>query len=117
MDAKQALMEEKLAELLKQAAAVASQLQALEQGPGTPHYDQIELPAHETGQHLSQMIQSARAGDVAAEQPPQVVCPDCGRSCPVQTQSRSVHSMDGSVGLSETVAYCRPCRRSFFPSA
>ncbi|MDP6555569.1 MAG: hypothetical protein QGG71_12950 [Pirellulaceae bacterium] len=99
MDAKQARLEEKLAELLKQTAAVASQLQGLEQGPGTPHYDQIELPAHETGQHLSQMIQSARAGDVAAEQPPQVVCPDCGRSCPVQTQSRSVHSMDGSVGL------------------
>ena len=116
MDAKQALMEEKLAELLKHAAAVASQLQALEQGPGTPHYDQIELPAHETGQRLSQMIQSARAGDVAAEQPLQADCPDCGRSCPVQTQRREVHSMDGSVTLSETVAHCRPCRRSFFPS-
>ena len=117
MDAKQAFMEEKLAELLKQAAAVASQLQALEQGPGTPHYDQIELPAHETGQRLSQMIQSARVGDVATEQSPQVDCPDCGRSSPVQTESREVQSMDGSVGLNETVAYCRPCRRSFFPSA
>ena len=116
MDAKQTLMEEKLAELLKQAAAVASELQALEQGPGTPHYDQIELPAHETGQRLSQMIQSARAGDVAAEQPPEAECPDCGKSCPVETQSREVHSMDGRVGLSETVAYCRPCRRCFFPS-
>lgn len=116
MDAKQARLEEKLAELLRQTAAVASQLQAVEQGPGTPHYDQIELPAHETGQRLSQMIQSARSGNVAAEQPPQVACPDCGKSCPVQTQSRSVHSMDGSVSLGETVAYCRPCRRSFFPS-
>ena len=117
MDAKQAVMEEKLAELLKQAATVASQLQALEQGPGTPHYDQIELPAHETGQRLSRMIQSVRVGDVAAEQSPEVDCPECGQSCPVQTQSREVHSMDGSVGLSETVAYCRRCRRSFFPSA
>ena len=117
MDAKQARMEEKLAELLRQAATVASQLQALEQGPGTPHYDQIELPAHEAGQRLSQMIQSARAGDVAAEERSQVACPDCGRSCLVQAQSREIHSMDGGVSLSETVAYCRPCRRSFFPSA
>lgn len=117
MDAKQAQLEEKLSELLKQTACVASQLQALEQGLGTPHYDQIELPAHATGQRLSQMIQSDRAGDVAANQPPQVVCPDCGRSCRVQAISREVHSMDGIVELTETVAKCRRCRRSFFPSA
>jgi hypothetical protein len=28
-----------------------------------------------------------------------------------------VHSMDGPVELIETVAHCRRCRRSFFPSA
>ena len=38
MDAKQKLLDEKLAGLLKQAADVAAQIQAREQGPGTPHF-------------------------------------------------------------------------------
>jgi len=117
MDAKQPRLEEKLAELLKQASEVAAQLQAVEQGPGTPHYDQIEIPAHEVGQRLSQMIQTTRTGDVAAEQEAQIACPDCGKTCPVEAKRREVHSMDGPVELVETVAHCRRCRRSFFPSA
>lgn len=117
MDAKQAQLEEKLAKLLKQASEVAAQLQAAEQGPGTPHYDQIEMPAHEVGQRLSQMIQSARAGDVASDQHAQVACPSCGKTCNAEAKRREVHSMDGPVELVETVAHCRHCRRSFFPSA
>ena len=116
MDAKQVELEEKLAEILKQAADVASQIQAIEQGPGTPHYDQIEIPAHEVGQRLSQMVQANRTGDVAAEQRAECDCPGCGRSCPVELSKREVQSMDGPVGLIETSAYCRRCRRSFFPS-
>lgn len=116
MDAKQAHLEEKLANLLKQTSEVAAQLQAAQQGPGTPHYDQIELPAHEVGQRLSQLIQSTRTGDVAAEQQAQVECPDCGKPCGVEAKRREVHSMDGPVELVETVAHCRRCRRSFFPS-
>jgi len=117
MDAKQAELEKKLEESLKQAAEVAAEIQALEQGPGTPHYDQIEIPAHEVGQRLSRMVQASRTGDVAAEQRTQCDCPDCGRSCPVEVSPREVHSMDGPIELIETVAYCRRCRRSFFPSA
>jgi hypothetical protein len=116
MDAKQVRLEEKLADLLKQTSEVAAQLQAVEQGEGTPHYDQIEVPAHQVGQRLSQMIQSMRAGDVAAEHHTQIDCPDCGRSCRVETNNRQVHSMDGPVQLAETVVHCRRCRRSFFPS-
>ena len=117
MDAKQKQMEDKLADLLKQAAEVASQIQAEEQGPGTPHYDEIEGPAHEMGQRLSRLIQSSRASDVAAEQDIEIACPDCGRSCRVETKRRDVHCMDGPLELTESVAYCRRCRRSFFPSA
>jgi hypothetical protein len=117
MDAKQAHLEEKLANLLKQASEVAAQLQAAEQGPGTPHYDQIEGAAHEAGQRLSRLIQSTRTGEVAAEQQTQVACPDCQRTCRVETKRRAVHSMDGPIELMETVAHCRRCRRSFFPSA
>lgn len=116
MDAKQAELEEKLAGILKQAADVASQIQAIEQGPGTPHYDQIEIPAHEVGQRLSRMVQRSRIGEVAAEQRTECDCPECGQCCSVETRRREVHSMDGPVELIESVAYCRRCRRSFFPS-
>jgi hypothetical protein len=117
MDAKQIELEARLADLLKQASEVAAHLQAIEQGRGTPHYDQIEIPAHEVGQRLSRLIQSSRAGDVAAEADGHMACPDCGRSCRVASQPRQVLSMDGPVGLIEPVAHCRHCRRSFFPSA
>lgn len=117
MDAKQTDLDRKLADLLKQAAEVATQIQAQQQGPGTPHYDEIEIPAHAVGQQLSRMIQSIRAGDVAAGERPEVNCPDCGKSCRVKTNAREVHSMDGPIELAETVAHCRRCRRSFFPSA
>ena len=117
MDANQNLLDEKLADLLKQAAEVAVQIQAQEQGPGTPHFDQIEIPAHEVGQRLSQMIQSTRATDVALQQAEQVKCPDCGKDCRAEPTQRQVHSMDGPIELTEPVAHCRRCRRSFFPSA
>lgn len=117
MDAKQAILEERLAEILRQAADVASQIQALEQGPGTPHYDQIEMPAHKVGQRLSRMVQANRAGEVAAQEGVECACPDCGQSCRVEVNKREVHSMDGPVELVEPVASCRRCRRSFFPSA
>ncbi len=117
MDAKQAALEAELAEHLQRAAEVASRLQKLEQGRGTPHYDQIESAAHEVGQRLSRMVQRTRAGDVAIEHPGEAKCPDCRRSCPVETETRQVTSTDGPVDVTETRAYCTCCRRSFFPSA
>jgi hypothetical protein len=117
MDAKPNLLEKKLADLLKQAADVAAQIQAQEQGSGTPHFDQIEIPAHEVGQRLSQLIQSTRATDVALQHAPRMKCPDCGQDCRVEPTQRQVHSMDGPIDLTELVAHCRRCRRSFFPSA
>ena len=117
MDAKQDRLQKKLEDFLKQASAVATELQGLEQGSGTPHFDQIELPAHALGQRLSRMIQSERAREVAASSGAEAACPDCGRKCRVRTKAREVHSMDGPLELLETVAKCRHCRRSFFPSA
>jgi len=116
MEAKQARLEGKLDDLLDQAAGVAAELQALKQGGRAPHYDEIEIPAHETGQELSRKIQTARVREVAAENLDPAGCPDCGCRCPVETKDRTVHSMDGPIDLTETVAYCRRCRRSFFPS-
>jgi hypothetical protein len=113
MDAKQVRLQKKLEDLLNQATAVAVELQGIEQGSGTPHYDQIELPAHLLGKRFSRMIQSGRAREVAATGLEDAACPDCGRKCPVETKTREVHSLE----MVETVAKCRPCRRSFFPSA
>jgi hypothetical protein len=117
MDAKSTLLNEKLESLLKQAAAVASELQSLEQGCGTPHFDEIELPAHDLGQRFSRMIQSDRTCEVAIAEKTQIACPDCSRWCKVEVQRRTVNSMDGPIEIAEAVAKCRRCRRSFFPSA
>ena len=43
-------------------------------------------------------------------------CPDCNQQCKVEIEVRNVHSMDGPIELTEPVAQCRQCRRSFFPS-
>jgi hypothetical protein len=117
MDAKQDRLQKRLEDLLTEASAVAAALQGIEQGSGTPHYDQIELPAHELGKRLSRMIQSERAREVVASGLAEAACPKCGRKCQVKTDKREVHSMDGPLELLETVAHCRRCRRSFFPSA
>ncbi|MCA9047456.1 MAG: hypothetical protein KDA89_01930 [Planctomycetaceae bacterium] len=116
MDAKQVAMEAELSELLQRASEVACRLQKLEQGRGTPHYDQIESAAHEVGQRLSRMVQKNRASDVAAEHSSERACPDCRNKCPVETITRQVTSIDGPVEVTETIAYCASCRRSFFPS-
>jgi hypothetical protein len=58
MDARNARLQKKLDDLLLQAAQVAAELQALDQGNKTPHYDQIELPAHALG-HPFQASKSA----------------------------------------------------------
>lgn len=116
MDAKLTELEKKLAESLARAAAIACQIQAAQQGSGTPHYDQIEIPAHEIGQQLSRMVQEQRMGDVASGHRGEADCPGCGRSCRCEVGQREVHSTDGPVELLEIVADCRHCRRSFFPS-
>lgn len=117
MDAKLMKLEEKLDEILKQAADVASQIQAIQQGHGTPHYDEIEIPAHEVGQRLSRLVQKSRTKEIVAEQSAECRCPGCAASCPVETNTRQLHSMDGPLEMIESVAHCRRCRRSFFPSA
>jgi|SRR4029079_19334523 hypothetical protein len=117
MDAKRKRLQKKLDELMAQTTAVAVEMQALDQGVQTPHFDDIELPARALGRELSRRIQTQRVREVAAEQPARADCPTCGRACRVMTRKREVQSADGPLELMETVAPCRRCRRSFFPSA
>lgn len=117
MDADQAALKEKLDHFLKEATRVAVEIQALEQGGQVPHFDQIEMPAHELGQRFSRAIQEERAREVALQELGRVYCPDCKKQCRVEIEPREVTSIDGPIELTEPVAHCRRCRRSFFPSA
>ena len=116
MDAKRQQLEEKLDFHMKQASSVAAEIQALEQGDRVPHFDEIEIPAHDLGKKFSRAIQGERAREVALRELGRVYCPDCKKRCRVEIEMRDVHSMDGPIELTEPVAHCRRCRRSFFPS-
>jgi len=117
MDANETQLKEKLEHHLKEATRVAAEIQALEQGDEVPHFDQIELPAHALGQRFSRAIQEERAREVALKELGRVYCPDCKKQCRVEIEPREVTSVDGPIELTEPVAHCRRCRRSFFPSA
>lgn len=109
---------EKKAELLRQLAELLVEEQ-VEQGVflETPHYSLIERQAIVLGRELSQQAQARSAREIAAQCPPQVPCPTCQAKCVIETQTREVMSLDGPVELTEAVANCPACRRSFFPSA
>ena len=117
MDAKTLPLKEKLEFYLKEAAANATDIQQIEQGDRIPHFDEIEQPAHQLGKRLSSLIQSKCTREVATKGLNDAPCPSCGRKCGVATKVREVSSIDGEIELTETVAKCRRCRRSFFPSA
>ena len=118
MDAAQQAREEKKKELLNQLSELLIEEQ-VEQGVflETPHYSIIERQAMVLGRELSRQAQQRGAREIAAHCDSQVSCPCCDSSCPVEVKARTVTSMDGPVKLTEAVAYCCKCRRSFFPSA
>lgn len=117
MDAKRQQLEERLKIQLAEAAQTAAEIQSLDQGDRVPHFDEIEIPAHDLGKKFSRAIQGERAREVALQNLGRVYCPDCKKQCRVEIEMRDVHSMDGPIELTEPVAHCRRCRRSFFPSA
>lgn len=118
MDAERRLREEKKGELLRQLAELMVEEQ-VEQGVflETPHYSVIELAARNLGRKLSREAQERAAREVAANCEAEAKCPACGLPCAVRSSKRTVSSIDGPVELLEATAWCRRCRRSFFPSA
>jgi len=118
MDAAEQSREEKKNRLLTQLAELMIEEQ-VEQGVflETPHFSIIERRAITLGRRLSRQAQERGAREVAANCDSQVSCPTCQSICPVEPKTRLVTSLDGPVELTETVAHCQTCRRSFFPSA
>ena len=118
MDAVQEAREQEKQRLLTRLAELQIEEQVSE-GVflGTPHYSIIELQAATLGRELSRKAQERGAREVAANCKTQAACPTCRSPCQGETKKRQVTSIDGLVELTETVARCRHCRRSFFPSA
>lgn len=118
MDAAQDSRQQRKRELLRELAEINIEEQ-VEAGVflETPHYSIIERAAMTLGRELSRQAQERAAREVAARCELQAACPTCGALCDVRTETRPVASLDGPVEVTETVADCGACRRSFFPSA
>ena len=118
MDAAQQAREQEKQQLLKRLAELMVEEQR-EEGLflGTPHYSIIERAAMKLGRELSRQAQERGAREVAANCAAEAACPGCGSARRVEFKKRKVISTDGPVELTEAVAFCRSCKRSFFPSA
>ena len=117
MDADQEARQQRKQHLLRELAELQIE-EMVDEGVflGTPHYSIIERQASTLGRELSRKAQQRGAREVAANCEARAACPRCHSSCQVETRKRHVTSIDGPVELVETVAHCRKCRRSFFPS-
>jgi len=118
MDAKVWTREAEKQQLLRQLVDLMVQEQR-ERGvyKSVPRYSQLEQEAHGLAEEVSRLAQERAAGEIAAASPKTAACPTCGEHHEVQFKKRTVTSIDGPVEIVEAVAHCRPCRRSFFPSA
>ncbi|MBN2218191.1 MAG: hypothetical protein JW719_12525 [Pirellulales bacterium] len=118
MDAENQARQQRKRQLLQELAEL--HVEEMVQAGGfdqTPHFGTIERAASGLGSRLSREIQERASREVAADSPSEAPCPTCGASCEVTTKRRTVKSLDGPVELTEAVAECCRCRRSFFPSA
>lgn len=118
MDAKAIAREREKQQLLNRLAEIMVSEQQ-EQGvyASVPHYSVLEQASHRLGQELSRAAQRRAMAEAATANVESAACPTCGEQRPVKFKRRVVQSIDGPVEVVEPSADCRPCRRSFFPSA
>ncbi len=117
MDADQQARAERKRRLLRELAELEiEEMAEAGQFDKTPHFGEIERVASRLGKELSREAQERAAREVAATCEIQAACPTCRRLCDVMTKRRTVNGIDGPVELTESVADCDRCRRSFFPS-
>ena len=118
MDANRQARQERKRQLLRELAEL--RLEEMKEAGGfdeTPHFGVIERAAAEFGKQLSRETLERASREVVARGQPQAPCPTCGAVCEVTPRCRTVTSIEGPIELTEAVADCRRCRRSFFPSA
>jgi hypothetical protein len=116
MDGTAEALQEKLNQLLQEAARVAVALDRVNGTVvGVPHYSVIEARAHELGRQLSRTAQASHMGEMAAHATRPVKCPGCGTRCEVIPRPRRLSSIDGPLAFEEPTCHCPRCRRGFFP--
>jgi hypothetical protein len=118
MDAKSQARQQRIRQLLRELAELHVE-EMVEAGDfdQTPHFSTIERAASKLGKQLSRETQDRALREAVTGGQAQAPCPTCGALCDVTTRRRTVKSVDGPIELTEAVADCRRCRRSFFPSA
>lgn len=118
MDARKHARDEKKRQLLRELAELQVEEMA-ESGDfdQTPHFNTIGRAGRGLGRELSCMIQERASREATAECDAEATCPTCETLCDVTMKRRTIQDIDGPIELSEATAYCRKCRRSFFPSA
>lgn len=116
MDGSAVALQEKLDQLLREAAEVSVDLDRADGTiVGVPHDSVIEARAHERGRRLSRQVQARQMGTLAAQPAHPAQCPGCGVRCESVRKTRRVRSIDGPLAVEELVAHCPRCRRDFFP--
>ena len=115
MDGPATALQEKLDQLLQEAARVAV---ALDRANGTvvgvPHYSVIEARAHELGRQLRRTVQASHMGEMTSHATRSAKCPACGTRCEVVPKQRRLTSIDGPLAFDEPTSSCPQCRRGFF---
>lgn len=84
-------------------------------------FAEMEMFGHGLGKLVAAEIQQAltehQATRMNAQAGDQYDCPQCGRTCAVESASRTLKTLDGDVEFAEPKCVCKKCRKSFFPSA
>jgi hypothetical protein len=81
-------------------------------------FDQIESSAMEVGLKLARQLMQHEVAMEEGEEAEAAPCPRCQRSCPRSgpIQKRDLLTEAGQVEFARRGFYCKPCRKSFFPS-
>jgi hypothetical protein len=118
MDAKNQVRQRRIRQLLQELAELQVE-EMVEAGDfnQTPHFGAIERAASEFGKQLSRETLEQASRETVTSGQAQAACPTCGALCDVTAKCRTVKTVNGPITLTEAVANCRQCRRSFFPSA
>ena len=69
------------------------------------------------GEGLIEGVAREALGKQAENLQTEQACPQCGASCKLNSQQRTMQAQGAKVSWSEAKCYCQKCRRSFFPSA
>lgn len=104
-------------ELAAQWGKIVSRRAFGEAGPGLDlDFTALEQLAAAAAAGLTEGTLAAALEQQAQALGPQQPCPDCGRPCTVQRQTRPLHLDSGQqIQQHEPLCHCPDCRRDFFP--